>query len=81
MKETFNILKNVINKRASDKEDDNEYDLFGKMLAKKIRKLPEHEREVFMYEIQGMYINKLRNVKSFSTHLNTSSTFKTFIHH
>lgn len=73
MKEAFNLLKNVISKRTSDKDDD-EYDLFGKMLAKKIRKLPEHEREVFMYEIEGMYINKLRNVNSFSTHSNTSST-------
>lgn len=35
MKEAFNMLKNVISKRVSDKEDDDEYDLFGKMLAKK----------------------------------------------
>ncbi|XP_025424207.1 uncharacterized protein LOC112693382 isoform X2 [Sipha flava] len=52
IKEAFKMLINVITKRTSDKEDD-EYDLFGKMLAKKIRKLPEHEREVFMYEIEG----------------------------
>lgn len=25
-----------------------------------------------MYEIEGMYINKLRNINSFSTHSNTS---------
>lgn len=68
MKEAFKMFKNVITKRASDKEEDDEYDLFGKMLVKKIRKLPEHEREVFMYEIDGMYINKLRNINSFSTH-------------
>lgn len=35
MKEAFDMLKNAITKRASDKEDDDEYDLFGKMLAKK----------------------------------------------
>lgn len=73
MKEAFNLLKIVISKRTSDKDDD-EYDLFGKMLTKKIRKLSEHEREIFMYEIAVMYINKLRNVNSFSTHSNTSST-------
>lgn len=74
MKETFDMLKSAITKRASAKEDDDEYDLFGKMLAKKIRKLPENEREVFMYEIEGMYINKLRNMNSFSPHSNVSST-------
>lgn len=62
MKETFSMLKNVITKKTNDKEDD-EYDLFGKMLAKKIRKLPEHEREVFMYEVEGLYFNKVRRVK------------------
>lgn len=71
MKEAFDMLKNAITKRA--KGDDDEYDLFGKMLAKKIRKLPENEREVFMYEIEGMYINKLRNMNS-SPHSNVSST-------
>jgi len=44
MKEAFDMLRNAITKRASDKEDDDEYELFGKMLAKKIRKLPENER-------------------------------------
>lgn len=73
IKEAFNTTKNVITKRTSDKEDDDEYDLFGKMLAKKIRKLPEHEREIFMYEIQGLYLSKLHNVNS-SAHSDTSST-------
>jgi len=78
MKEAFDMLKNAITKRASDKEDDDEYDLFGKMLAKKIRKLPENEREVFMYEIEGMYIKKLRNMNYFSSHSNASSTAERF---
>lgn len=71
MKEAFKMLINGITKRTSDKEDD-EYDLFGKMLAKKIRKLPEHEREVFMYEVEGLYFNKLRKVNSAQS--NNSST-------
>ncbi|VVC41784.1 Hypothetical protein CINCED_3A019554 [Cinara cedri] len=74
MKEEFNMIKNVTTKRGSDKEDDEEYDLLGKLLAKKIRKLPEREREEFLYEIQGVYINKLCNANSFSTHSNASST-------
>lgn len=42
MKEAFNMLKNVLTKRPSNKK----CDLFGKMMAKKLRKLPEHERDV-----------------------------------
>ncbi|VVC30674.1 Hypothetical protein CINCED_3A005888, partial [Cinara cedri] len=76
MKKAFNMLKNVIIKRIRDNEDGDEYDLFSKMLAKKIRKLPEHERNVFTYEIEGIYINKLRKINSFSTHSITSSTEK-----
>ncbi|XP_050424209.1 uncharacterized protein LOC126835579 [Adelges cooleyi] len=62
-KEAFDMLKDVIAKRAGDRQDEDEYDLFGRMLAKKIRKLPELERQVFMYEIEGMYIDKLREVR------------------
>jgi len=31
-----------------------------------------------MYEIEGMYINKLRNMNSFSSHSNASSTAERF---
>ncbi|CAI6373792.1 unnamed protein product [Macrosiphum euphorbiae] len=58
MKEAFSLLRNVITKRNIDKEDD-EYDLFSKMMVKRIRKLPEHEREEFMHEVEGLYFNKL----------------------
>jgi len=71
MKEAFSLLRNVITKRNSEKEDD-EYDLFGKMMVKRIRKLPEHEREEFMHEVESLYFNKLRN--AYSTH----SPFTTF---
>lgn len=59
MKEAFDTLKNVLTKRVHENEED-EYDLFAKMLAKKLRKLPEQERELFMYEIDGMFINRMR---------------------
>lgn len=56
MKRAFSTLENCINNR---KEED-EYDYYAKILAKKIRKLPENEREVFMYEVDGLYIDFLR---------------------
>lgn len=54
MKRAFSTLEHCINNR---KEDD---DYYGKILAIKIRRLPENEREVFMYEVNGLYINRLR---------------------
>lgn len=72
MKEAyFSLLRNVITNRNSEKEDD-EYDLFGKMMVKRIRKLPEHGREEFMHKVESLYFNKLRN--AYSAHSNTSST-------
>ena len=55
--EEFNVKNNAASKRVN-KEDD-ECDLFAKILAKKLRKLPEHDRYLFMYEIDGMFLNKL----------------------
>lgn len=51
------VENNVSSKRANTDEDD--CDLFAKILAKKLRKLPEHERLLLMYEIDGMFINRL----------------------
>ena len=73
MKKACNLLNNVIRKRTADKEED-ECDLFGKMLAKKLKKLPEYEREEFMYEIDGMFIRRLRSHNSTTTFTNTSTS-------
>lgn len=59
MKEAFTTLRSAINKRSIEED---ECDLFSRILAKKLRKLPEHERELFMYEIDGMFINRSRNL-------------------
>jgi len=67
MKREFSTLENCIKNR---KEED-EYDCYAKILATKIRRLPENEREIFMYEVDGLYINFLRrsnNQSSASQH-------------
>lgn len=46
--------------------EDDEFDLFGKMLAKKLRKLPEKEGEKFMYKIDEMFIDRYRSVNESS---------------
>lgn len=61
MKEAFTTLNRIANK----KDEEDECDYFAKILAKKLKKLPEGEREHFMYEIDGMFIrrsNFLNNV-------------------
>jgi len=60
MKRAFSTLENCIKNR---KEED-EYDYYAKILATKIRRLPENEREVFMYEVDGLYINCLRRLNN-----------------
>lgn len=60
MKRAFNTLESVLSK----KHEEDEYDLYGRILANKIRKLPENERELFMYDIDGMFVqryNRLTN--------------------
>jgi len=42
----------------SGRED--ECDLFCKLLAIKLRRLPEEDRQLIMYEIDGLFINRLR---------------------
>ncbi|VVC38403.1 Hypothetical protein CINCED_3A007896 [Cinara cedri] len=42
---------------------DDEFDLFGKMLIKKLRKLPVKEGEEFMYKIDEMFIERYHNNK------------------
>lgn len=51
MKRAFVTLENCINNR---KEED-EYDHYAKILATKIRRVPENEREIFMHEVDGLY--------------------------
>jgi len=54
MKRAFNTLESVLNK----KHEEDEYDLYGRILANKLRKLPENERQLFMYNIDGMFVQR-----------------------
>lgn len=57
MKDVFNLLQNVVSKKPIERDED-ECDLYGKILAMKLRKLSEHEREATMYEIDGIFLNR-----------------------
>lgn len=50
MDEAVTYLK----KATSEKRDMDEYDLYGQLLAKKLRKLDEHQRDVAMHEIDNI---------------------------
>uniref|UniRef100_A0A8D9F6E7 MADF domain-containing protein n=1 Tax=Cacopsylla melanoneura TaxID=428564 RepID=A0A8D9F6E7_9HEMI len=39
------------------KEDDDECDLYGKLIAKKLRKYPDNMRDKIMYQIDGLLLN------------------------
>ncbi|XP_028177808.1 uncharacterized protein LOC114365429 [Ostrinia furnacalis] len=58
MTEAFNNLNKII-KSTQGKTDpattEDEYDVFGKFIAKKLRKLPEHEREDLMCDIHALF--------------------------
>lgn len=62
MKEAFSVLSNVLSTRSDRMEcKEDECDLYGKLLAQKLRKLPEREREEVMYEIDGLMLQKSRS--------------------
>ncbi|KAB0803045.1 hypothetical protein PPYR_00015 [Photinus pyralis] len=65
MKEAFSSLSSIINKRPTEED---ECDLYGKMLAKKLRKLPEEKRQLFIYEIDGLFIQRCRSLSFPSQH-------------
>lgn len=60
MSTDFTALNNALTNRQSVKEED-ECDLFCKMLAKQIREYPKLEREEIMYELHGVMMNRRRN--------------------
>jgi hypothetical protein len=60
MKRAFNTLESVLNK----KHEEDEYDLYGRILANKLRKLPENERELFMYDIDGMFVQRYHRLNN-----------------
>lgn len=71
VKRALSTLENCIN---NSKEED-ECDLYGKIFAKKLRKLPDNEREIFMYEINGMFVNRLLHCNNQSLTSYTALSF------
>ena len=51
MKQTFDT-RNVFSRK---REGEDECDLFGRLVAKKLKRIPEDEREDLMYEIGGFF--------------------------
>lgn len=72
MSEAFSNLNKVINRTAKDDIED-ECDVFGKLIAKKLKKLPEHEKEDLMFEIHALF-RKRRFERSSSFESFRSST-------
>lgn len=58
MARAFDTLNRVMLSKEPEKED--ECDLYGKLLANKLRKYPENERQEIMYEIDGMLVRRNR---------------------
>ena len=70
-KQTFMTLDdNVYNKKEAD-----DCDLYGQLLAKKLRNYSMHERHLLMHDIDGLLLKKLPGsaISSFSSYTSTLS--------
>ncbi|CAH2040190.1 unnamed protein product, partial [Iphiclides podalirius] len=64
-----------LTKNVTERRDFDEYDLYGQLLAKKLRKLKEHQRDVAMHEIDNIMFrakmqsgtNQSRTARSYSS--------------
>nr|CAI5828062.1 unnamed protein product [Callosobruchus analis] len=61
VKNALATLKTTTNKNNSQCQQDGDCDLYGKILAKKLRQLPADDKLKFMYEIDGMFIRRCRS--------------------
>lgn len=59
MQQAFGMLKDVTSRKPLEED---ECDLYGKMIAKKLRKIPEHERDTVMYELDGFLLERTRKI-------------------
>ncbi|XP_022820151.1 uncharacterized protein LOC111352063 [Spodoptera litura] len=57
IKQTVETLNNVISQKKRDAEDD-DCELYGKLLANKLRYYSKYERHVLMHEIDGLLLKK-----------------------
>jgi hypothetical protein len=63
------------------KKDDDECDLYGKLITKKLRRIPESEREQLMYEIDGLFLrnNKRYQSLTYTDHSSSSQASSTCV--
>ncbi|CAG9792683.1 unnamed protein product [Diatraea saccharalis] len=77
MTSAFGQLTNILNKRQNERppppQEDDDCDLFSKLLAKKLRELPPDERKLFMYDIDTLFINKIK--ERLATHQTPSPVY------
>lgn len=73
MKQAFDTLNNAL--QAKKNVDEDEYDLFGKLIAKRLKRLPsEDEREGIMYEIEEIF-HKRHDRRLFTDHRPSDPVF------
>lgn len=58
MEQTLSSINSILSQKQS--REDDECDLYGKLIAKKLRKISEKERQEIMYDIDGLLINRTR---------------------
>lgn len=75
MDQAFAILQDM------RKKDNDKCDLYGKLIAKKLRRIPESEREQLMYEIDGHFLrnNKRYQSLSYTDHSSSSRASSTCV--
>ncbi|XP_022820981.1 uncharacterized protein LOC111352623 [Spodoptera litura] len=66
MTSAFRQLTNILTKRQKDRyqpppKDDDDCDLYAKLLAKKLRELPPDDRTLMMYDIDTLFVNRIKN--------------------
>ncbi|KAF9417730.1 hypothetical protein HW555_005237 [Spodoptera exigua] len=63
MAAAFEQLTNILSRRSErpPPPEEDECDLYSRLLAKKLRGLPKDERQIIMYEIDGLFINRLNS--------------------
>lgn len=66
MKDALETFNSVVYNKQSDisqhDDDEDECELYGKLIVKKLRKFPDHVREELMYEIDGLILKKGRQM-------------------
>lgn len=57
MNEGFDTLNHALKEKRGKRVEDDECDLYAKLLAKKLRKYPERMRDRIMYKVDGLLLD------------------------